>query len=39
MTFAGSSGTLSPWMMGIPLVIGQAAVALILFMPDGARDG
>jgi hypothetical protein len=36
---AGSSGTLSPWMMGIPLTVGQAAVALILSLPGRERDG
>jgi hypothetical protein len=32
---AGSSGTLSPWMMGIPFVAGQAAVALIFHRAGG----
>ena len=36
---AGLSGTLSPWMMGIPLTVGQAAVALILSLPGRERDG
>jgi hypothetical protein len=36
---AGSSGTLSPWMMGIPLTVGQAAVALILSFPGRENDG
>lgn len=36
---AGGSGTLSPWMMGLPLAIGHAAVALILHYSTGERDG
>ncbi|MFA5941599.1 MAG: hypothetical protein WC809_19795 [Sinimarinibacterium sp.] len=35
---AGSSGTLSPWMMGLPLAIGQFVVVLIL-RDSGERDG
>ncbi len=35
LVLAGSSGMLSPWMMGIPLGIGQAAVAFILYQANG----
>ena len=31
---AGSSGALSPWMMGAPMAIGQSAVALIMHFAD-----
>lgn len=31
LALAGQSQTLSPWMMGIPIAVGQIAVALILF--------
>jgi hypothetical protein len=37
--FAGWSGTLSPWMMGIPFATGHAAVALVLHRASGARNG
>ena len=36
---AGWSGTLSPWMMGIPFAMGQAAVALVLHRASGECDG
>lgn len=35
MGLAGRSGTLSPWMMGIPFGIGQTVVALILSRASG----
>jgi hypothetical protein len=36
---AGWSGTLSPWMMGIPFGVGQAAVALVLHRGSGEHNG
>lgn len=39
LCLAGWSGTLSPWMMGLPLAIGQSAVAVILHNASEARDG
>jgi lysylphosphatidylglycerol synthetase-like protein (DUF2156 family) len=38
LVVAGWSGTLSPWMMGVPFVVGQAAVSFILNRPDGELD-
>lgn len=38
LAWAGSSGTLSPWMMGIPFGIGQIAVAFILNQANGANS-
>ncbi|TAL03742.1 MAG: hypothetical protein EPO08_03375 [Rhodospirillaceae bacterium] len=35
---AGRTGTLSPWMMGAPLAIGQAMVAFILHRASGDVD-
>ncbi len=32
------SGTLTPWMMGIPLSVGQLAVAFVLYRVGGERD-
>jgi hypothetical protein len=41
LTLAGQSGSLSPWMMGVPLGIGQGLVAAVLHMAanDGNADG
>lgn len=39
LCLAGWRGSLSPWMMGVPFVVGQAGVALILHASAGARDG
>lgn len=39
LAMAGWSGTLTPWMMGLPLIIGQGAVAIILRQANGERDG
>jgi hypothetical protein len=35
LAFAAWSGALSPWMMGVPLAVGQAAVALVLHRASG----
>ena len=37
LTLAGEQGALSPWLMGLPFAIGQAAVAVTLHM--STRDG
>jgi hypothetical protein len=39
LALAGWSGSLSPWMMGVPFAIGQLAVALILHYAGGEPDG
>jgi hypothetical protein len=38
LVLAGWSGTLSPWMMGVPFAVGQTVVALILERPAGESD-
>lgn len=35
---AARTGELSPWMMGLPLGIGQAIVAIILYRTNGGPD-
>lgn len=39
LVLSGESGALTPWMMGIPLGVGQASVALVLYRANGERDG
>lgn len=39
MGLAAQSETFSPWMMGIPFVVGQVFVALVLTWADGERRG
>jgi len=39
LALAGTSGTLSPWLMGLPLAIGQVMVAFILHRGSAERDG
>ncbi|GJD33760.1 hypothetical protein [Methylobacterium aerolatum] len=36
---AAESHALSPWMMGLPFVVGQAALALVIHRAAGASDG
>lgn len=38
LVLAGASGELSPWMMGLPLGIGQTAVAFILHQANGEES-
>jgi hypothetical protein len=39
LALSAVSATLTPWMMGIPLGIGQASVALVFHRASGERDG
>lgn len=38
LALAGWTGTLSPWMMGVPLAVGQISVAFILYRASGEHD-